>query len=437
MNLQTDNRQYQSGFGNHFETEVLAGALPVGRNSPQKCAYGLYAEQFSGSAFTAPRESNRRSWLYRIRPSVITEDFVPVSHEGLSLSAEDVISSPNQMRWDPQSAPSTKTDFIEGLFAICGNGSVGTQMGVGVYSYAANSDMEGYFYNSDGEMLIVPQQGSLCICTEMGTLDVTPKEICVIPRGLKFQVALKDSDKFARGYVCENYGAPFELPNLGPIGANGLASARDFLTPVASYEDTIGEFALLNKFGGQLWCSALDHSPFNVVAWHGNYAPYKYDLSRFNTINSVSFDHCDPSIFTVLTSPSSRSGVANCDFAIFPPRWMVTEDTFRPPWFHRNIMSEFMGLIEGAYDAKAEGFVPGGASLHNTMSLHGPDATTFERASNKDLEPEYLDKTMAFMFESNLTYSVSKKALKSSLRQTNYHQVWHGLKSHFDAKNTK
>ncbi|HIL21218.1 MAG TPA: homogentisate 1,2-dioxygenase [Candidatus Thioglobus sp.] len=434
MSLQTDNRGYQSGFGNHFETEALAGALPVGRNSPQKCAHGLYAEQFSGSAFTAPRENNRRSWLYRIRPSAITADFEPALHEGLSLSVEDVISSPNQMRWDAQSAPTAKTDFIDGLFAVCGNGSVGTQLGVGVFSYAANSDMDGYFYNSDGEMLIVPQQGALCISTEMGVIDVAPKEICVIPRGLIFQVMLEESETFARGYVCENYGAPFELPNLGPIGANGLASSRDFLTPVAGYEDIVAEFTLLNKFGGQLWQSTLDHSPLNVVAWHGNYAPYKYDLSRFNVINSVSFDHCDPSIFTVLTSPSSRAGVANCDFVIFPPRWMVAEDTFRPPWFHRNIMSEFMGLIEGAYDAKAEGFVPGGASLHNTMSLHGPDVKTFEKASHKDLEPEYLDKTMAFMFESNLAYSVSKKALSSPLRQTNYHQVWRGFKSHFDAK---
>ena len=433
MSLQTDNREYQNGFGNHFESEALVGALPIGRNSPQKCAYGLYAEQFSGSAFTAPRGDNKRSWLYRICPSAIGSDFVPLPHPNLSLSAEDVISSPNQMRWNPQSAPSAKTDFIEGLFAICGNGSVSTQVGVGIYTYAANSDMGGYFYNSDAEMLIVPQQGTLCIATEMGVLEVAPKEICVIPRGLKFQVTLENSVEFARGYICENYGAPFELPNLGPIGANGLASARDFLTPVASYEDTVTECALLNKFGGQLWQTTLDHSPFNVVAWHGNYVPYKYDLTRFNTINSVSFDHCDPSIFSVLTSPSSRPGVANCDFVIFPARWMVAEDTFRPPWFHRNIMSEFMGLIEGTYDAKAQGFVPGGASLHNTMSLHGPDVETFERASNKDLEPEYLDKTMAFMFESHLAYSVSKKALNSPLRQADYHQVWQGLTSHFNA----
>ena len=434
MSLQTDDRKYQSGFANHFETEALAGALPIGRNSPQKCAYGLYAEQFSGSAFTAPREHNKRSWLYRIRPSVIAFDFVPLDHPNLSLLAADVVTNPNQMRWEPQNDPSEKTDFIEGLFAICGNGSVTSQVGVGIYSYVANSDMGGYFYNSDGEMLIVPQQGTLYIATEMGVLDLAPKEICVIPRGLKFRVKLEGSETFARGYVCENYGAPFELPNLGPIGANGLASARDFLTPVANYEDILGEFNLVNKFGGHLWQTTLDHSPLNVVAWHGNYAPYKYDLTRFNTINSVSFDHCDPSIFSVLTSPSSRLGVANCDFVIFPPRWMVAESTFRPPWFHRNIMSEFMGLIEGVYDAKAEGFVPGGASLHNTMSLHGPDVKTFEKASNKDLEPEYLDKTMAFMFESNLTYSVSKKALNSPLRQKDYHQVWQGFKSHFDAK---
>ncbi|MCS5591993.1 MAG: homogentisate 1,2-dioxygenase, partial [Gammaproteobacteria bacterium] len=294
----------------------------------------------------------------------------------------------------------------------------------------------GYFYNSDGEMLIVPQQGALCIATEMGVLDVAPKEICVIPRGLKFQVTLEDSAEFARGYVCENYGAAFELPNLGPIGANGLASARDFLTPVARYEDVTDEYILVNKFGGQLWQASLDHSPLNVVAWHGNNAPYKYDLTRFNTINSVSFDHCDPSIFTVLTSPSATSGVANGDFVIFPPRWMVAEDTFRPPWFHRNIMSEFMGLIEGTYDAKAEGFVPGGASLHNTMSLHGPDVATFDAASNQQLKPEYRENTMAFMIESCLPYSVAKKALNSPLRQADYHQVWQGFQSHFNIGKT-
>jgi homogentisate 1,2-dioxygenase len=265
----------------------------------------------------------------------------------------------------------------------------------------------------------------------MGVLDVTPKEICVIPRGLKFQVTLEDSIEFARGYVCENYGAPFELPNLGPIGANGLASVRDFLAPVACYEDVTGEFELINKFGGQLWQASLDHSPLNVVAWHGNYAPYKYDLTRFNTINSVSFDHCDPSIFTVLTSLSTTPGVANGDFVIFPPRWMVSEDTFRPPWFHRNIMSEFMGLIEGTYDAKAQGFVPGGASLHNTMSLHGPDVATFDTAINQKLKPEYQNNTMAFMIESCLPYSVTKKALNSPLRQTDYHQVWQGFQSRF------
>jgi homogentisate 1,2-dioxygenase len=431
MSLQTDNREYQSGFGNHFETEVLTGALPVGRNSPQKCTYGLYAEQLSGSAFTAPREHNKRSWLYRIRPSAICSDFTPFPHPNLSLSADDVISSPNQMRWDAQGEPSDTADFIDGLFAICGNGTATLQIGMGVYSYAANSDMDGYFYNSDAEMLIVPQQGTLYIATEMGVLDVTPKEICVIPRGLKFQVTLEDSIEFARGYVCENYGAPFELPNLGPIGANGLASVRDFLAPVACYEDVTGEFELINKFGGQLWQASLDHSPLNVVAWHGNYAPYKYDLTRFNTINSVSFDHCDPSIFTVLTSLSTTPGVANGDFVIFPPRWMVSEDTFRPPWFHRNIMSEFMGLIEGTYDAKAQGFVPGGASLHNTMSLHGPDVATFDTAINQKLKPEYQNNTMAFMIESCLPYSVTKKALNSPLRQTNYHQVWHGFQSRF------
>ncbi|MDX1552836.1 MAG: homogentisate 1,2-dioxygenase, partial [Marinobacter sp.] len=324
------------------------------------------------------------------------------------------------------------TNFIDGLFTMATNGDAGTQIGCGIHLYTLNADMtESFFYDADGELLVVPQLGTLVLRTEQGLLEIAPGEVAVLPRGLKFQVRRAAGTDAARGYICENYASPFELPGLGPIGANGLANPRDFLTPTACYEDTQGEFELIAKFGGKLWAAKLDHSPLDVVAWHGNYAPYKYDLAHFNTINTVSFDHPDPSIFTVLTSPSDTAGMANIDFVIFPPRWMVAEHTFRPPYFHRNIMSEYMGLIHGTYDARAEGFVPGGSSLHNCMSPHGPDAKTFDKASSEELMPQYQGNTLAFMFESRYVFNPTPSALSAGFRQRDYVDVWHGLHSHF------
>jgi len=425
------SRTYQSGFGNEFATEALPGVLPASQNSPQKVAYGLYAEQLSGTAFTAPRSDNQRSWLYRIRPAAMHHPFAKVFHPTLQSGPfTEVAASPNQLRWNPFPIPSTPADFIEGLITIAGNGSADSQIGVAIHVYTANRSMQDrFFYNADGELLIVPQQGALSLRTEFGVLDIAPDEIAVMPRGVRFAVDLQADS--ARGYVCENYGQLLRLPDLGPIGANGLANPRDFLAPIAAYEDREGQFELLAKFAGKLWSAAIDHSPLDVVAWHGNYTPYKYNLAAFNAMNSVSFDHADPSIFTVLTSPSGIPGTANMDFVIFPPRWMVAEHTFRPPWFHRNVMSEYMGLVYGEYDAKAEGFLPGGGSLHNCMSGHGPDATTFEAASNALLQPQKLDKTMAFMFETRLLIHPTRIAMESPQLQKDYLQCWHGLKKHF------
>ena len=424
---------YQSGFGNEFATEALAGSLPIAQNSPQKVAHGLYAEQLTGTAFTAPRAQNKRSWLYRIRPAAMHGAFKAVSSGMLQSGPFDAAAvTPNQLRWNPLPMPAatTPTDFIAGLFTVAGNGSADSQSGIAIHIYAANCSMQdSYFYNADGEMLIVPQQGKLLLRTEMGLLEVAPGEIAVLPRGVRFAVDLPEGT--ARGYVCENYGAAFSLPELGPIGANGLANPRDFLAPVAAYEDRDGAFTLLAKFGGRLWSADIGHSPLDVVAWHGNYTPYKYNLAHFNTINSVSFDHADPSIFTVLTSPSDTPGTANVDFVIFPPRWMVAEHTFRPPWFHRNLMSEYMGLIQGVYDAKAEGFLPGGGSLHNCMSGHGPDAATFEKASNVQLAPHKIDHTLAFMFESRYVIRPTEAAMASPQLQQDYLQCWQGLKKNF------
>ncbi|ANY17623.1 homogentisate 1,2-dioxygenase [Bordetella pseudohinzii] len=425
--------KYQSGFGNACATEALPGALPAGRNSPQQCPYGLYAEQLSGTAFTAPRGENRRSWLYRIRPGVVHRPFQPYAgaRRWLSDFGQGPVT-PNQLRWSPLPLPSEPTDFIDGMQTWGGNGSPDEHSGVGIHLYAANQSMQGrFFYNADAEMLLVPQQGRLRLATEMGLIDLEPLEIAVLPRGMRFRVELPDGQ--ARGYMLENFGTALRLPELGPIGSNGLANARDFLTPVAWYEDVEGDFELIAKFSGGFWRAPLAHSPLDVVAWHGTHAPYKYDLRRFNTVGSISYDHPDPSIFTVLTSPSDTPGTANMDFAIFPPRILAMEDTFRPPWFHRNIASEFMGLIQGVYDAKAEGFAPGGASLHNCMSGHGPDADTFEKASVADTsKPHYIRDTMAFMFETRRVIRPTEQALKSPQLQGDYYQCWQGLKKHFN-----
>jgi len=419
---------YGSGFGNSFATEAVPGALPQGRNSPQKTPFGLYAEQLSGSAFTAPRHENRRSWLYRLRPSASHAPFRPYAGASLLRSGpfDEVPASPNRLRWDPPPIPQAPTDFVDGLTTYAGNGDVGTASGIAIHLYAANRSMrDRVFLNADGELLIVPQSGSLRLVTELGRLTIGPNEIAVVPRGVNFRVEL--TGESARGYVCENYGAPFRLPELGPIGANGLANPRDFLTPTAWFEDREAATEVIQKFQGRLWTTTRSASPLDVVAWHGNLAPCKYDLARFNTIGTVSYDHPDPSIFTVLTSPSEVPGTANCDFVIFPPRWMVAEDTFRPPWFHRNVMSEFMGLIHGAYDAKAGGFAPGGASLHNSMSGHGPDRETYEKAVAAELRPHKIEDTMAFMFESRWVLRPTRFAAETPLAQADYDACWAGF----------
>ncbi len=430
----------QSGFGNHFSTEALPNTLPHGQNSPQRAPRGLYAEQLTGTAFTAPRHTNQRSWLYRIQPSVTHGLFErsPAGSVGkhwstppLSPEARVALASPNPMRWDPIAMPSQPTDFIEGVTTVLVAGDALTLRGLGVHLYAANRSMKDrFFYNADGELLIVPQEGSLLIKTELGVMSVDPGEIACVPRGVKFYVELPDS-KPVRGYIAENFGAAFRLPDLGPIGANGLANPRDFLSPVAAFEERKGSFEIVTKAQGTFWSSAVDHSPLDVVAWHGNYAPYKYDLRLFNTIGSTSFDHPDPSILTVLTSASEIPGVANCDFVVFGDRWLVQENTFRPPYFHRNCMSEFMGNIYGTYDAKERGFVPGGGSLHNCMSAHGPETAVFKKASEADLKPQHLKGSLAFMFETRYPYLPTEFALKSPSLQRDYIDNWKGLGPQF------
>ncbi len=424
---------YQSGFGNGFETEALPGALPVGRNSPQRCAYGLYAEQLSGSPFTAPRASNERSWLYRIRPTVAHWGAFRPRDAGLWRTAPcpEVVTPPAPMRWDPIPLPDGEVTLLQGIRTITTAGDAGAQAGMGSHIYVATRSMvDEYFYDADGELLFVPQQGRLRLCTEFGIIDVAPGEIAVVPRGVKLRAELPDGP--ARGYVCENYGGSFSLPERGPIGANCLANPRDFLTPVAAYEDRDAPSRMVVKWGGVLWEADLDQSPLDVVAWHGNYAPYKYDLRRFSPVGPLLFDHADPSVFTVLTSASETPGTANIDFVIFPERWAVAENTFRPPWYHMNVMSEFMGLVYGAYDAKPQGFVPGGFSLHNMMLPHGPDRDAFEGASNADLKPRKLEGTMAFMFETRFPQRVTAYAMHAPELQRNYADYGHLLAKRFN-----
>ncbi len=423
----TDTRAPLAGFGNHFQSEAVPDTLPIGRNSPQRVAQGLYAEQLSGTAFTAPRAENRRSWLYRRQPSAVVGSFQPLPHSTWKTgAAEGVVAPPDPLRWHPVAAPEAPTDkpadFITGMHTVALNGDADMQAGMAAHLALFNQSMQAAFINADGELLVLPQQGTLTVTTELGVLTAAPGQMLLLPRGLAFRVAV---DGPARAYVCENYGAPLRLPELGPIGSNGLAAARDFIAPHAAFEDAPQPCEIVRKHGGRFWRAKAPCSPFNVVAWHGNLVPFVYDTAHFNTIGSISFDHPDPSIFTVLTSASNVPGRANADFVIFPPRWMVAEDTFRPPWFHRNVMSEAMGLIAGAYDAKAEGFAPGGLSLHNLMSGHGPDLDSWRKATDAELKPVKIDGAMAFMVETCWPYRPTEWALERA--QSDYDMAWAGF----------
>ncbi len=425
---------YMPGFGNDFETEALPGALPQGQNSPQKCAYGLYAEQLSGTAFTAPRGQNERTWCYRIRPSVkhvtrFSKIDVPF-WKSAPCVLPDVISL-GQYRWDPVPHTEESLTWITGMRTMTTAGDVNTQVGMASHVYLVNTSMQDeYFYSADSELLVVPQEGRLRFLTELGVIDLEPKEIAILPRGLVYRVEVLEGP--ARGFVCENYGQKFDLPSRGPIGANCMANPRDFKTPVAAFEDREARSRVVIKWCGQFHETFINHSPLDVVAWHGNYAPVKYDLRTYSPVGAILFDHPDPSIFTVLTAPSGVEGTANIDFVLFRERWMVAEHSFRPPWYHKNIMSEMMGNIYGIYDAKPQGFVPGGMSLHNMMLPHGPDRDAFEGASNGELKPEKLDETMSFMFETRFPQHLTEFAATQAPLQDEYVDCWSSLEKKFD-----
>lgn len=435
---------YMPGFGNDFETEALPGALPQGQNSPQKCEYGLYAEQLSGTAFTAPRGKNERTWCYRIRPSVhhtgrFSAIDVPYWKTAPNILPHDPnrpnIMSLGQYRWDPIPLPGKDEDltWITGMRTMTTAGDVNIQIGMASHVYLVTRSMEDeYFFSADSELLVVPQEGRLRFCTELGVIDLEPREIAILPRGLVYRVEVLEGP--CRGFICENYGQKFELPGRGPIGANCLANPRDFKSPVAVFEDREVRSRVIIKWCGQFHETWIDHSPLDVVAWHGNYCAYKYDLRTYSPVGAILFDHPDPSIFTVLTAPSGQEGTANIDFVLFRERWLVAEHSFRPPWYHKNIMSELMGNIYGVYDAKPQGFAPGGISLHNCMLPHGPDRDAFEGASNAALKPEKLDETMSFMFETRFPQHLTEFAAKEAPMQQEYIEVWDRLEKKFDGK---
>ena len=426
--------RYQAGFGNEFASEAVDGALPRDQNSPQKTPFGLYVEEVNGTAFTAPRGVSRSSWTYRIRPSATHRPFHPIDARLVrSGPFNEAPPTPNQLRWRPIPIPSAPTDFVDGLVTLGGNGDPAWQGGAAIHLFAANRSMrDRFFYDADGELLLVPQLGRLSVQTEFGTLDVAPAEIVLVPRGVKFRVEVLDGE--ARGFVLENYGLPFRLPDLGPIGTFGLANARDFQAPVAAFEDRDGDMRIVAKFGGALWEAEIDHSPLDIVAWRGNYVPFKYDLNRFQCINTVTFDHPDPSIYCVLASPTAVPGTSNVEFGCFPPRWIVAEHTFRPPPFHRNVASEFVALLQGSYIGKGESFAPGSASLHNCMSGHGPDADTYQRGTSSDLQPQYLDDTMTFIIETQLPIRPTRWAVETDLLDRDYYRGWQGLSRRFDTE---
>ncbi|WP_052730553.1 homogentisate 1,2-dioxygenase [Sphingomonas sp. SRS2] len=422
--------EYQKGFGNEFASEALAGALPVGQNSPQKSPLGLFSELVSGTAFSAPRSLNRRSYLFRIRPSVSQGVFGPLDNRNFLTPPLDIEPYPGPLRWAPFAMPEAPTDFIQGILTICGNGSPKDHVGMAVHSFAANRSMDARaFSNADAECLILPQIGGLRLVTEIGILHVRPGEVALVPKGMKFRVDLLDGP--IRGFLCENYGHPFVLPDLGLIGSHGLANAIDFEVPVAAYEDKEGPVELVHKLAGSLWSAELDHSPFDVVAWRGNWTPSKFDMRRFMVMGALNFDHPDPSIFCALSSPSSSVSGGNLDFMVLPPRWMVAEHTFRPPGFHRNCVAEFLSVIQGSHEARSSSFPPGSVSVHNSWTPHGPDFATYEAAREADLAPVKIEDALVFMFETRFPLEVASQALEGKNRQREGHRGWEGFRKRF------
>ncbi|GJE85537.1 homogentisate 1,2-dioxygenase [Phanerochaete sordida] len=418
-----DPYRYQVGFGNWFTSEALPNVLPSGQNMPQKNKYDLYTEGMNGCPFTAPRAQNQHNWLYRIRPSVAHQGITKSAKQNPYLVAEFSLNDPKQsvsperVAWRPDSVPANeRVTFVHGIKSMAGNGSPLLREGVVLHTYACNASMERQaFVNSDGDFLLVPVAGRLDIQTELGRMMVFPGEVAVVQRGLKWKVSVPDGK--AMGYIQEIFGMHYELPELGPLGASGLANPRDFEHPVAHFDVDQSDWEVLYKLGGQLWSCAQDHTPFDVVAWHGNYVPYKYDLDAFISCGSLSRDHMDPSVWTVLTARSKTPGVALADVIFAGERWDVAEKTFRPPYFHRNTATEIIGLISGDFGFERD-FAPGALSLETGFGAHGMESDAYDAASDMELKPtKILQGTRMVLFETSMLMCLTEHALKTSRRK--------------------
>ncbi|HEY3498273.1 MAG TPA: homogentisate 1,2-dioxygenase, partial [Polyangiaceae bacterium] len=425
-----------AGFGNVHASEALPGALPHDRNTPRVGPYRLYPELTSGTAFTAERAENFRTWTYRIRPAAQQGLLEPLAHATFRDDFEDEPPEPNLTGFSPLPLPSAACDFVDGLVTIGGAGSARLRRGYAVHLYAANRNMEERaFYDADGELLLLPELGALRILTELGVLDVRPGEVALLPRGLRFSVALREAA--ARGYVAEVFGRHFRLPERGPIGSNGLAEARHFRTPAAWHEDRLAPgYRIAAKLGGALYEARQDHSPFDVVAWHGNHCPYVYDLALFTPAGYTRVDHPDPSIHTVLSAPLDERGTHSLDLVVFPPRWDATEGTFRPPYFHRNATTEINGIVREV-SSPGSMFVPGCLFLTPSMTPHGPVAAGVERAfSLSDAEADkphrYSENACWFQFETALPFSLTPWARNAPHRLHDWHSKWGSYRSYFD-----
>jgi homogentisate 1,2-dioxygenase len=427
--------EYLCGFGAAHGSEALKGALPEAQNSPRLPPYGLVAEQLNGTSFTVPRAENRRVWLYRVRPSLVQDDAEPMAHPSFNLDYLDQPPAASPVGWTPRVLPEGGIDFVDGLTTRAGAGDPADARGLALHTFVASSDMGARaMVDADGDLMILPDTGILRLRTELGWLRVEPGELVVIPRGIVFSVFVEQGP--VRGVVMEVYARHFRLPERGPIGANGLADERHFFMPVASYEDRAGPFEIVVKMGGHLYRAARSHSPFDVVAWHGNYTPYKYDLRRFNAMGTVTWDHPDPSIFTVLSAPFERPGENLADLVVFPsPRWDVAAHTFRPPYYHRNAATEINAIVAGVSRAD-DVFSCGGIFITPPFAAHGPNAKAVERAhamSDEEAdEPHELGASSLYIqWESTLALRMAPAAL--SERQPDFSQFARGVATRFDA----
>ena len=428
--MQRDDFEYLSGFGNALSSEAREGVLPPRQNTPRKVPFGLYAEQINGTGFTLERAHNQRVWLYRLRPQIVVSGWEKLPASQFVGRFDEGSVSPELLRFAPQAWPETDVDFIGGLVTFAGAGDPCAKTGFAIHQYAASVDMvRRAAANLDGDLLVVPQEGALRVQTELGWLLVSPGEILILPRGIRFRVELPDGR--ARGFVGELFNGHYRLPERGLVGANGLADERHFRAPVASFEDLEAPYEIVHKQGGDLWRTTVNASPFDVVAWHGRYAPFKFDLMDFNAYWGANWDHSDPSILTVLTSPHDDHGRNAVDFAVFRGRWDATQDTFRPPYMHRNSAVEFNAVIKsprtkGAYRPGAVTYTP--YLMPHGVSVSGYEAAVGQSDEHANEPRRSSDDELWIQFESTYLLRVMPWILDSPQRDRAYTGQFEGFR---------